>query len=89
MIDKLIHQQKNFKIDTIRKSKISSLNNTEKFEFLIYIVYRYRNNIFHGNKGVTSWTKYEEQIDKCVQVMTFLIDEYNKLYGVENHHEVA
>lgn len=40
---------------------------------LLFVVYRFRNNIFHGNKGVESWLKYKEQIDFCLRVMQSLI----------------
>jgi len=70
----LIHNDNKTEIEEIRKKKIEKLNKEEKLQFLLYVVYRYRNNIFHGNKGVSSWLKYEEQIDKCVITMTELID---------------
>lgn len=42
----------------------------EKVYFLVYVIYRYRNNMFHGNKGLDSWiTTYEEQINDCIKVM--------------------
>ena len=40
---------------------------------LLVVVYRFRNNIFHGNKGVDSWLQYRPQIEKCTNVMQHLI----------------
>lgn len=40
---------------------------------LLFVVYRFRNNIFHGNKGVYSWLQYREQIGHCITVMQALI----------------
>jgi hypothetical protein len=34
-----------------------------------FVIYRYRNNIFHGSKGVASWLSYREQIGRCTEVM--------------------
>lgn len=70
----LVHNENKQEIEEIRNAEIEKINNEDKLKFLLYIVYRYRNNIFHGNKGVLSWMKYEEQIDKCVLIMTKLID---------------
>ncbi|MGY2932712.1 hypothetical protein IVA93_31715 [Bradyrhizobium sp. 155] len=37
------------------------------------VVFRYRDNIFHGNKGVESWLLYREQIRHCIESMQVLI----------------
>jgi hypothetical protein len=47
----------------------SSLSVAERIFFVSVVVYRYRNNMFHGAKGVSSWLKYEEQIALCTQAM--------------------
>ena len=36
---------------------------------VVVVVYRFRNNMFHGNKGVASWLRYREQIALCVLAM--------------------
>lgn len=70
----LIHKERKADIEQIRITSVEELDNEEKLKFLLYVVYRYRNNIFHGNKAVSSWIRYKEQIDKCVTTMTKLID---------------
>ncbi len=50
------------------------LSNEDKMYLLLCVTYRYRNNIFHGNKGVLSWKNYKEQIDGCLKFMMNLID---------------
>lgn len=74
----LLHKDKNGSVTSMIKqilsTPLSNLNNKEKLELLLFIIYRYRNNIFHGNKGVLSWTKYSEQINSCIFAMTRLID---------------
>jgi hypothetical protein len=42
----------------------------EDVVFLVALVAtRFRNNIFHGTKGIPSWPKYKEQIGRCTAVM--------------------
>lgn len=60
--------------DEILKKQEHEITDKEKSVFLFYVVYRYRNNIFHGNKGIESWSKYTEQITYCIQFMTKIID---------------
>lgn len=55
------------------------LSQQEILFLLLVTVYRYRNNIFHGNKGVKSWLLYEEQIKLCSQTMQTLISHEEKL----------
>lgn len=60
------------------------IEKNEKIYFLTYIVYRYRNNMFHGSKGLESWLQFKEQIKDCITVMkklTVLPDEKD---GEEN-----
>ena len=52
----------------------SNLTDQQKLMILLYVSYRYRNNIFHGNKGIESWARYETQIEKCLHFMMSLID---------------
>ena len=75
--------------ETVLSQEISSLfqidynelSDEEKLKIMLFVIYRYRNNIFHGNKGVLSWTKYTEKIDKCLKFVMSLID------CVKNHSE--
>ena len=71
----LIHKQAAKEIKVIRKKDIKDISEKEMLFFLSFVVYRYRNNIFHGNKGVDSWTKYKAEIEKCVSIMTCLLEE--------------
>lgn len=50
-------------------SKEDDIKVQEKIYFLLYIIYRYRNNMFHGNKGIQSWLKFREQIIDCIIIM--------------------
>ena len=41
--------------------------------FLTFVVYRFRNNIFHGNKRVDAWLRFQPQIQDCIRVMQIMI----------------
>lgn len=78
----LMHKQKSPCIALIRQKDVGSLSADEIVFFVIFVVYRYRNNIFHGNKGVQSWLKFKHQIKLCINVMqtliTFVVDALHK-----------
>ncbi|HBT32680.1 MAG TPA: hypothetical protein DEB15_07520, partial [Pusillimonas sp.] len=59
----LMHGHTEPDITSLLLCPIESLSETQILYFLVAIVYRYRNNIFHGSKGVESWLKYKAQID--------------------------
>ncbi|GMQ99525.1 MAG: hypothetical protein BMS9Abin18_0343 [Zetaproteobacteria bacterium] len=70
----LMYKQKSPELGLILEKGIGELTPSEEIFFLIAVVYRYRNNIFHGNKGVSSWLKFQEQINYCRIIMQELID---------------
>lgn len=54
--------------------------NEEKLYILMYVVNRYRNNMFHGTKKVKSWlSDYKFEIENCVSIMKWLVDELEKI----------
>ena len=70
----LIHKNPNNDITVILKKKFDDLSECEKLQLLFFVAYRYRNNIFHGNKKVLAWNHYTEQIDDCMKFMTEILD---------------
>lgn len=69
----LIHKQKIPQMDKLKQKDFSEFSSSDKIFFALIVVYRYRNNIFHGNKGVDSWLEYKECILKCIEMMQLLI----------------
>ena len=61
------------------------LSESDMIFMLVFVIYRFRNNIFHGNKGVGSWLQYKEQIKWCFTVMQLLIS----LSSCESNKELA
>ena len=71
----LIHSKNgNPRFDEILKKAYTDLTVEEKIFLLTFVTYRYRNNIFHGNKGISSWLKYDKQIKKCIYVLQEFIN---------------
>lgn len=62
------------KVDDILAKPYTSLLPEDKLHLLLYVTYRFRNNIFHGNKGILSWCQYGTEIDYCIRFMTKLVD---------------
>lgn len=58
----------------ILKKEFEEISAEEKIYFLVYIVYRYRNNMFHGTKGLESWISYKLEIERCIDIMMKLSD---------------
>lgn len=72
--NKKSEQIKNDEYNQIRSKNFKALEDIEKFQFILFVIYRYRNNIFHGNKQVYNWQRYEKQIKKCTKAMQIFID---------------
>ncbi|MDO8464205.1 MAG: hypothetical protein Q7S46_02990 [Gallionella sp.] len=78
----LMWKQKSPKLEAILSRGFAALSADEIAFLTIFVVYRYRNNIFHGNKGVASWLKFQDQIKLCIKVMqtliTFVVEELQR-----------
>jgi len=57
----LMHSQNSEEMESILKMSFNSLDDYHLFFMLLLVVYRYRNNIFHGNKGVESWLHFRRE----------------------------
>lgn len=44
-------------------------NDEEKLAFLLFVIYRYRNNIYHGTKGVNDWIDFYTPIQHCIDAL--------------------
>lgn len=69
----LMHGKKNPRLSALLGRPLEELTSEDKLFLLVFVVFRYRNNIFHGNKGVESWLAYREQIRHCIESMQVLI----------------
>jgi len=78
-LENLLHQQKCQNLTEILKKPFDDLNRKEGVFLLVFVIYRYRNNIFHGNKGVQSWVVYSEQIQHCTHAMQVMVSHVEAL----------
>lgn len=61
------------KLNAVLKREFESLGRMDLLFLAMCVTYRFRNNIFHGNKGVESWLKYGDLIWRCTQVMQICV----------------
>lgn len=52
---------------------VGDLTPSERVFVVLFVVFRFRNNIFHGTKGVQTWIQYGEQIRLCTEAMQAVI----------------
>lgn len=57
----------------ILRKPLPDLARAEVLFLCVFVAYRFRNNIFHGNKGVDAWLKFEPQIRQCIEVMQVVV----------------
>ncbi|QZN76189.1 hypothetical protein [Paenibacillus sp. DR312] len=73
--------------DKVASSLFSDCSIEEKIHFLLFVLFRYRNNMFHGNKGLHTWLQYDKQIQSCTKTMCIIIDMYEEFRALENVDE--
>ncbi|HCE68278.1 MAG: hypothetical protein A2X82_03590 [Geobacteraceae bacterium GWC2_55_20] len=69
----LMHSQQSKELESVLIKEFCNLNSYEITLMLLIVIYRFRNNIFHGNKGVKSWLVFGEQINLCINAMQSFI----------------
>lgn len=75
---KLINEQRyNWgKIERIIEKPFYRVREDEKIVLMIFVTYRYRNNIFHGIKSIQQWNNFSNEIQQCIRFMLLLGDSY-------------
>jgi hypothetical protein len=63
-----MHGQTSPDMDALVGKQLDSFHAWERLFFLAMVAYRFRNNMFHGNKGV-QWLQYTEQIQLCTETI--------------------
>jgi len=61
------------------QTPLDSLQRVDQIFLVAFVVYRYRNNMFHGNKGVTSWLQFRPQIRLCTDAMKAFVSHAESL----------
>lgn len=70
-------------MEEVLAKRYTELTNTEKTIVMMTTVFRYRNNIFHGNKAIGDWNKYCKEIEYCTEFMMSVVEVYKKHFGKE------
>lgn len=60
------------RIEQILRESPDDVSKKRRITFLIYVVYRYRNNIFHGKKSLREWDRFSKEIQLCIKFMIIL-----------------
>lgn len=69
----LFHQQRCERFAEITRAPASNATPDDVVFYCTAVAYRFRNNMFHGSKGVRSWLQFKEQIERCSGVVQSLI----------------
>lgn len=69
LYDHLMHRQSSGRMRKILTQECRSLSSEDRIFLATLVTYRFRNNMFHGNKGVQSWLQYSEQIRLCTEMI--------------------
>jgi hypothetical protein len=85
----LMHRQRSPRMDRLLGEPFTALEPKDIVFLVLLTVYRYRNNMFHGNKGVASWLQYKEQIELCTCVMQRFITRTEVAVPTMKLHPVA
>lgn len=65
----LMHTQTSKRLSEALSLPVGDLSTEECLYLLVFVAYRFRNNIFHGNKGVDTWLGYSDQIRRCTELL--------------------
>ena len=68
------HEINDYYKNLLRKKSYNEVLPREKISLLLFVIYRYRNNIFHGSKSIDKWINYSEQINYCLIGMMKIAD---------------
>lgn len=68
----LMHDHASRRMDAVLKRSFPELTESDLLFIVALVAFRFRNNIFHGNKGVASWLRFQPQIKLCIMSMQHL-----------------
>ena len=59
--------------------EMSNLSARDRIFTVVFVIYRFRNNMFHGNKRAESWLRFREEIGLCTEAMQVFVAHSEKL----------
>lgn len=66
-------------MSNLLKKDIAALSEAESVFLVAFTTYRFRNNIFHGNKGVRSWLNFKTEIGLCISALQSFVSHAEAL----------
>lgn len=63
----------------VLKTSFDKLQPVDAAFLVALVVTRFRNNIFHGTKGIPSWPKYKDQIALCTGAMQSFVSHQESI----------
>lgn len=74
--DLLASERKNDVKDEIKKicKRQGNISDGNKLYLMMYVAYRFRNNLFHGNKEFSRWLNNNAEIELCINLMMKVTD---------------
>lgn len=65
------------------------LSKEQVIKLVAFVIYRFRNNMFHGAKGIRSWLQYREEIQLCVDALQVFVTYAESKYPTIGVQEAA
>jgi hypothetical protein len=69
----LMHRQTSTAFERALAAPFETLLPADRLLVVCVVACRYRNNMFHGNKGVSSWLAFRPQIRQCIDALQALV----------------
>lgn len=85
----LMHRQPCKRMDALVQRQLESVRPEDSIFIVALVLYRFRNNMFHGNKGVQSWLQFTKQILLCTDAMQGFVSHAESMRPSLREREVA
>jgi hypothetical protein len=85
----LMYRQHSKRMSSLLQQQLGSLGPHDLVFLVALVTYRYRNNMFHGNKGVRSWLQYKTQIGLCTNVLQSFVSHAEAMRPTLQKERVA
>ena len=73
----LMHKEKSAEFKKLIDTDYKDLTKADLVFLLLFVIYRFRHNMFNGEQGVRTWLKLHFEIELCTLVMQALISAAN------------
>lgn len=64
--------------DLLRHAE-NNISNVDKTKFILYVIQRYKEYIYHDNKSTSKWADYNQEITHCITAMKDIFDRQKSI----------